>query len=411
MEWGNTRQAWDWLVATRSAKEVTACAETIFNFCMIRSRLQEGIELFSQAEKSLGAVSGAQAKILTYLGVLAYRMMALDLCEDAINRAMQLYDTVDQPADRALCCVFASGLASRQKSRERALQLCEEALEIFTAIGDSWGQSYAWFQLGLLKRRAGKFAEARLAIENSLEAARVIGDQRRQIGPLNMLGDLDCQQGAYPEAQICFEESLALSRGLHDPYNIAQALINLGTAHHYLGHFGQAQQCYEESLSISHEYGDLNNRVLALTNLGELALEQERFADGLAYSQQGLALAVQANDEWTELICWINLADAALGLQDEAGASQYLSRALPIAVQMNDLALKLRVLLHNARLRLMRGETREALELFGLVLHHEATYDEHRQAVQKVLVNAGLPLPDQAEITLEAALNNLKAAG
>jgi len=409
MEWGNVRQAWNWLVTTHSATELAACAETVFNFCMMRARLQEGIELFSQAEKGLGTAPGAQAKILTYLGVLAYRMMSTDLCEDAINRAMQLYDTIDQPADRALCCVFASGLASRQKNHERALQLCEKALEIFTTLGDSWGQSYAWFQLGLLKRRAGKFVEARQAIENGLEAARVIGDQHRQIGPINMLGDLDCQQGAYLEAQTRFEEALALSRDLDDHFNIAQGLLYLGTTHHSLGHFDLAHQCYEESLVISQEFGDLSNRVMALINLAELVLELERFPEGLTYSQQGLALAVQANDEWAELICWINLADAALGLQDEAGANQYLSRALPMAVQMNDPALELRILLHHARLYLLRGQNHEAYELFGLVLHHEATYEEHRQAVLKVLEKASIPLPDRPETTLETVLKNLEA--
>ena len=408
LEWGNPRQAWDWLVAAHNAEELAICAETVFNFCMIRTRFQEGIDLFSQAEKNLEAAPGARAKILTYLGALAFRLIKIDLCKDAINRAMQLFVAVDQPADRALCCVFASALASRQNAPERAMQFCEEALETFTAIGDFWGQSYGWYQLSLLKRRSGEFAEARQAIEASLSAARVIGDQRRQIGPLSLLGDLDCHQGAYTEGQARFEEALALSRNLEDDYNIAQELINLGTTHHSLGHFDQAQYYYEEGLSVSRKIGELSNQVLALANLCELLMEQEHFAVGMSYGQQGLDLSIRAKDKWGELICWINLADSALGLQDEIEASRYLSHALPMAAQTNDLALLLRVLMHYAQLYLLRGQTRDALELFGLVIHHEATYAEHRQAAQKILTKAGLPLPTSSETTIEAVLNNIE---
>jgi predicted ATPase/DNA-binding SARP family transcriptional activator len=404
LEWENVRQAWAWLVQHAAAEAISHCAEAIYHFCGIRWRHTEAIELFTAAADALGGAPAVQARVLTFLGAAAYRSFEMERCETALQRALELYTTLDLPNPLALCLVYASGLASRRKDPPLARQRCLQALALFEQTGDTWGQAYAYYQLGLLESRAGRVTEMRQALEASLQAARASGDQRRQIGPLNLLGDLACQMGAYAESQTWFEQALALSRDLDDRYNIALTLINLGTAHHYTAHFDQAKQCYEESIIISQDIGDLSNQGLALSNLCELALVQGRFAEGLAYARQGLALASKARDEWGELIGWINLADAAIHLKDVPAARDSLAHALPRAAQSKEPALLLRALLHQGRLHLLMGEKEKASALLGLVIHHPATYDEHREAARQALQEAHLPIPPAATITLETAV-------
>ncbi|MBU1661813.1 MAG: tetratricopeptide repeat protein [Chloroflexi bacterium] len=409
LEWDNVRQAWGWLVAQQHTVAISASAEAIFHFCNIRTRYREGIDLFTQAVGCLENTPISEmtlAQVLTYLGALAYRASDNTLSHEALSRALALYESLDAPNDLALCLLFTSSLAARRKERENARQLCEQALALFQQTGDVWGQSYTWYQLGLLDSCAGQLPETQAAMQASLQAARAIGDQRRQIGPLNILGDLACQLGRCPEAQTYFEESLSLSRILEDHFNTALALVNLGTAFHCTESYDQAQRCYEKSLSIACEIGDLGGQSLALVNLGELALVRQQFAEGIAYFQQGLALATKAKDEWGVLICWICLSDAALEQADQAAARQYLGQALPLAAQSGEPALILRTLLHLGRLYLLQGETEKAIALLGLVIHHEVTYDEHRQVALQTLAQAGLPVPQTAILTLDAALGN-----
>jgi tetratricopeptide (TPR) repeat protein len=100
-----------------------------------------------------------------------------DLCESSLQPALALFERIDSPNNQALALVFASALAVRLKDHQTARHLCEQALDFFTQTGDRWGQSYAWYQLGLLESRAGKTVEAQKAMQSSLEAAYSICDQ------------------------------------------------------------------------------------------------------------------------------------------------------------------------------------------------------------------------------------------
>ncbi|MBN1667185.1 MAG: tetratricopeptide repeat protein [Anaerolineales bacterium] len=403
LEWENIRQAWEWLASQRKVAGLAECAEALFHFCTIRTRYQEGIELFGRAIRELEGHPAVLARLLTYQGALAFRVQGNELCEQALVRALEIFDASNLPGDQALCLIYASGLAFRRKNPALARQRCDQALALFEQSGDAWGQSYALYQLGLLESRAGHVPEAQQAFLSSLELARAIGDQRRQIGPLNLLGDLACKVGQYARAQEYFEAALDLSRILDDRFNIAQALINLGTAYHYAEQYDQARAHYLDSLAVAREIGDLANQSLALINLGELALASGQLSESRDYLQQALAVAHKEGDEWAALVCWIHLAEVAVGQQDIPAARQYLAKALPLAQESGEPALLLRALLQLGRLYLLQGQREQAVNLLGLVIHHQATYDEHRQAALEALQQAGLAVPAENRIDLEAA--------
>lgn len=403
-EWENIIQAWDWLVQGSNASAVADCADAIFSFCTIRTRYREGIDLFTRAIAHLECSPALLAKVLTYQGALAFRIQANDLCAAALGRALDIFASHPAPTDQALCLVYASGLAFRRKNPALARQYCEHSLELYDGTDDAWGRSFALYQMGLLESRAGHVKEAQGAFLTSLQLACDIGDLRRQIGPLNMLGDLACLSGDYSQAETYFTESFRASQEIGDAYNTGQALINLGTVHHSNGDFDRAKQCYQESLSILREIGDLGNQALVMANLGELALARTAFAESITYLKQGLLLAEQAGDEWAVLVCWINLCEAALGQEDQASAREYLGQTLPMAAQSAQPALMLRALLQLGRYYLLDGQPERAIHLFALVIHHEATYDEHRLAARLTLQVAGFPIPAESNADLESVM-------
>ena len=407
MEWENIRQAWSWLVFFGQPQAIISCAEAIFHFCNIRTRYQEGIDLFAQATNRPNLSNADLAILLTFQGALAYRAYQNDLSEMALNQALTLFEDLDAKNYQALCLLFSSGMAIRRKKQTLARNLCEQALGIFSLLNDDWGLSYAWYQMGVIENRQGKVEAAKHAVQTSLQAARNIGDLRRQIGPVNMLGDLACQNGDYHLARVYFEESLALSRTLEDQYNIALALGNLGTTYHQIGLLDQARNCYKESLLIAQNSNDLSGEALALVNLGELAVSQSDYVHARVTFQKALDLADNAGDQWLSLICWINLAETSIGLGEFDTAETYLKKSLPMAAQSGEPALILRTFLQYGQAYVLNGHKRKGIDLLGLVLHHEASYDEHRQAALQILQEVGEKVPCKASLTIEAALDIL----
>lgn len=407
MEWENIRQAWRWLVLNGQTQAIISCAEAVFHFCNIRTRYQEGIDLFTKAINRPNLSQTDLAILLTFQGALAYRAYQNDLSELALNQALTLFEDLDAENYQGLCLVFSSGIASRRKKQTLARDLCAQALSIFSRLRDEWGLSYAWYQMGVLENCQGKFEAAKHAVQTSLHAARNIGDLRRQIGPLNMLGDLACQNGDYHLARCYFEESLALSRTLEDHYNIAVALGNLGTTNHQIGLFDEARSCYEESLVIAQTCNNLAGQALALVNLGELMITQLAYVLARGTFQKALDLAEQAGDQWLSLICWINLAETSIGLGEFDSAEIYLKESLPMASQSGEPALILRTLLQYGRAFVLNGQERKGIDLLGIVIHHEASYDEHRQTALQVLQEIGVNAPNKTSLTLEAAFDLL----
>ena len=405
MEWENIRQAWSWLVMNGQTHAIISCAEAVFHFCNIRTRYQEGIDLFSKAIAGPNQAPDSLPILLTFQGALAFRAYQNDLSKLALDRAQTLFKDIDAPYYLGLCLVFSSGMASRQKNPTLARELCEQALSINSRINNEWGLAYAWYQMGVLENRLGQVEAAQHALQTSYQAARKIGDQRRQIGPLNMLGDLACQGGDYHQAQVYFEECLALSRKLEDRYNIALALGNLGTTYHQMGILDQARNYYEESLLISQESNDIAGEGLALVNLGELMMTQLEFSQAWDTFQKALSLANQAGDHWLSLTCWINLAETSIGLGDLGSSLTYLKKSLPSVAQARELALVLRNILLYGRVFLLLGQRQKGIDLLSIVYYHEASHDEHRLAALRALQEARVPVPNKAAYLIEDALD------
>lgn len=114
-----------------------------------------------------------------------------------------------------------------------------------------------------------------------------------------------------------------------------------------------------------------------------------------------LAVAEKARDEWAVLICWIGLCEIVVAQGDIQAARQYLLKTIPLAEQSGEPALLLRTLLQLGRLYLLQDQKERAVSLLGLVIHHEAIYDEHRQVAREALSQAGLEISLAAEVSLE----------
>ena len=103
-----------------------------------------------------------------------------------------------------------------------------EAIEIDDAIKNRIGAANARMELGLTLEAAGRFAEARTAIEMALASREEIGDRRGQVAGLAGLARLDRQAGALAEAQARVMRALDLVEQLRVGLLSTRARMTLG---------------------------------------------------------------------------------------------------------------------------------------------------------------------------------------
>ena len=184
---------------------------------------------------------------------------------------------------RAGALYGAGELAFGQGDLAQAAELFEEALALYTKLGDDTGLAVVLVELGQVVRSQGDHDRAAALSERGLDLGRSLGDSKVAAIALGTLGRVEHRRGDIEGAVARYEESLALFRELGQGWGSAYTLANLAVATLGRGDLDRALALNEESLSIYEELGDRSGMALVLTNLGDVARERgdEERAEGL----------------------------------------------------------------------------------------------------------------------------------
>ncbi|HYI14925.1 MAG TPA: tetratricopeptide repeat protein, partial [Thermomicrobiales bacterium] len=210
-EHDNLREALDWGIARRDAAASTRLGGALYRFWATHGHYEEGRRWLERAlALEPEARTAATGHALIGLGVM----------------------------------VFFQG------EYERAAELWEKSLSLFTALGDITGIAYSHGNLGLVADAQGDYERAVTSYTEALALFRTLED-RTYIGyMLHNLGLIAYFQGDYERATTLIEESLALVRVLDDQNGVAMTLGNLGLVAFAQGNHERARSLQEESLAI-----------------------------------------------------------------------------------------------------------------------------------------------------------------
>jgi tetratricopeptide (TPR) repeat protein len=179
-------------------------------------------------------------------------------------------------------------VAYEQEERSRATRLFQDALAMFTRLGDEWGAAAAQNYLGHLARADDNYALARHYYGNSLRTWRTAGD-RRGIGmALTGLGSTALQSGQLAAARAAFLEGLDLAGELGDRRGVVRSLEALAD-------LALAQDELERGLRLASTASKLRETLGAPPSPRERARAEQR----LASAHRGLAEALR-QAAWSE---------------------------------------------------------------------------------------------------------------
>jgi len=332
VEWDNLRAALEWLLRQGDLTNGLRLAGALWRFWLVRGYLSEGrgwLELLLErvAVEGIAAPVMARAKALNAAGVLAWSQgdyaRAVTLCE----AALALYRASGDTAGMALSLNYLGFVAADQGESGRATALLTESLHLYRRLSDVWGIAQTLGDLGVVAAQQGDFAEATRLLEESLPLRRALGNKRGIAVALSNLGNVAVDQGDYRRATALFEESVVLARELGNKKGIALSLNSLGDVAGAQGAAARAAALYEESLALFRALGDKWGIALTLDDLGALAAERQDYARAAALYEESLLLRRDGGDRQGVSASLQGLARVAAEVGQYARAARLLGAA------------------------------------------------------------------------------------
>ncbi len=289
---------------------------------------------------------------------------ALSLAQDARSQKKTAQAHLEGSAPLLSCTLEADCLRNLgnyfyfTSSIPEAQCYFNQALHIYRATGDIWGESATLINLGVVSRAKQDYEAAISYYEKALQLKREIDDRQGQGMVLNNLGTLSLYQGIYKRAREYYKRSLIIRQSVSEMRGVATVLANLGQLAFLQGQYPQARSYYEQSLDTSRATGYRGGEGLALAHLSllfhQLPGGNETARD---YAQQALEITQAPRHKAYALT---NLGHALADLGETTQASQAYQQALVIRRELGHWQFALEPLAGLARISLTQGKLAQA---------------------------------------------------
>ena len=213
---GNYSEAQELL--ERSARDAMTALDTkgmllahmeLGNIFIGRGLYSEAIEHFSKCAAGFGPVE--LANVYVNMGIANASLGNLDEAEKHLNNAVKLSEDTGQPRTKAYALTSLAEVMVKKGTPERAKDMCFEALEILTELGDRVGISASYANLGmaeLIMRNFKASEEYYLESLNALDGVSApvkVGMRKLEFGVmLREMGDFRRSAKVLREAEIAF---------------------------------------------------------------------------------------------------------------------------------------------------------------------------------------------------------------
>ncbi len=337
----NIRAAWQWAVGARQIEILEQALDNLYNFYQVRSRYQEGEELFSTLVTQLSEYSDSdraaalRARGLARCGAFHQFLGDFDSAELCLHQASQMAQTSAEPQEIAFIFNLLGQVAIWRGQREIGRDHLLRSLAMCRDLADTPGVISALQQLAnLLYATFGDYAASKPLAEECLALSRKVGRADWIAYALDTLGFVTFARGEYGDARRYYEEGLARFEEIGDAHGMALTLGGLGMVNWAVGgaRLLDGIQAFERSLTLCREIGHLGQVSGRLGGLARVLNDLGEFEDAHKYGEEGLAIARSLGSPVYiahNLYC---LTETACGMNDLGAARRYLCDGLSVAV-------------------------------------------------------------------------------
>jgi predicted ATPase/DNA-binding CsgD family transcriptional regulator len=262
-DFDNVRAAWQRAVQSHRHEWINASVESLFLFCILRSRFLDHRTLFEQALTAFASHDGAEPTP-TWGRILArsYRFFTTHFAEpqpEAIAKgeiALQIARSQRDQLEMAFC-LYLLGKLSVPASDAQALVLLEESLQLYAVVGEVFYRAYLLQEIGQCRNYLRQIEQVIAPWQESLDLCRSHKLQSPMGRILSMLGFIEAfGKGHFDEGERYVREAMNLYRSMNSPGETARYARWLSAIVFVRGGFDEAQQLAEECRAIAHEVYD-----------------------------------------------------------------------------------------------------------------------------------------------------------
>ncbi len=245
-----------------------------YSLCLIRqSNFAEAFRIAEQSWQMALTLSDQQSKAhsLHFLGATTIFQGRVEEGIQLLEQSLDLYLALGHKIGQAN---VLSTLATNSGNQERAAAFARECLQINRELGNLSGIAESLVTLARLTIWSGDFSAPATWLEEALSIVRQVSDQATEQYTLLIYGVLMYWQGNYPQAHAYYKELIQLSERLGNHFSGLWAHVYVAYTLLRQGAIGQARELFEECIQRAYKADWRINLVFAVEGIASLDTNQ-----------------------------------------------------------------------------------------------------------------------------------------
>lgn len=253
----------------------------------------------------------------------------LDGAVGPLNQARDLFAEVKDDDGKALALLML-GYANANRNRDEAVRLIEDALRLWSSIGNRYGIAKAQLALGFFDNTSGQFARAQCDCAAALKVFHAIADQDNEAIAMNILGKVNRETGDLAASLDYFRRSKTDFARVHDELGEAEAITGMGQALTAMRGYRQLLPLYAEKLRLARRVKSGALQASALASMAEVYELEHRYAKADELYRRALATYRSAKHVYGESDMLIRLGYLQAEQGKDSDAISLLESARPL---------------------------------------------------------------------------------
>jgi tetratricopeptide (TPR) repeat protein len=254
-------------------------------------------------------------------------------------------------------------LANNEGHFRDALDLAEQARQVFAADGDIESEGLALGARSTTLFNLGRLDEAKVGFEQVLPLFRRSGHRYREAVVLGNLASIASRQSELAQGEKWARTAVEVTKEIGDREGAAVNLIVLAIIHTSVGRWAEAEELLVDAVSMTRDLEVAGAETSALSVLSVMELERQRPDEALARARAAVLASERVSSPLDRGHAHLALGYAAVGTGDLGTAKAAFSAAAEMFTEVEVPPLLLEARVGLADVAIGEGELAEAIAL------------------------------------------------
>jgi predicted ATPase len=325
----NIRSAFGWLLDHHIADLALRLVGAMGWFWFLRGHWKESRRSLTKSlAMDTGAFQKLRAKAICRAGGLELIRGNLEGNVEIVEESLAVFQAVGDLEGAAWCLnLLGQACTWDQEEVDKGVPLLTESIEIFKSLEDAWGAAWSLRYLGQVFEMQGDYERGLKLQKEGLAGFEKVGDIWNVAHSLYLLGLSAYRHSDFDVSNWGYETCLAKCRLVEDKVMEAHALKGLAQLALQRENLMRAERFFQEAIEELQKIGDENCIADATTGLAEISRRNGEYEQAEHFLSQGLRIYERLGIE--DKMAWLVVKFATL--EESMGNGERAARLLGAA--------------------------------------------------------------------------------